>query len=861
MRALQGTLGRAVVVSGLLAAGATAVSAVSSDPPPSVVYSSTVQADAPVGFWRLGDGDGTAADASGAGRNGSYAGPVGHTKGALVDDGNKSLKLNDNTPTNAQAVVPDDGSLSIAGDLTIEAWVNSTGSTGNYQMIVTKSPGANAGKASGIPSNYELWLRPDLVPEFRETAGEGNPIVKASSPVALKTWTHLVVTRAGNKVSFFLNGVPAGGGSTGIGDVKTNSLPVRIGSREDMADTAYFTFRGALDEVAVYNKALAPDRVALHYKAGTDPASLAPTTTAAPVTEPPTTAPATTEAPATTAAPTTAAPTTPATAAAATTVATTAVTSPPVTTGSGGINQQPIGTTPPAGPIAGTWPTSPQAINAAVCDAAGTRGPAAAPTVAGYIAKVVTPATLATELGASKNANGGKVLFFFTPGNYSISQIVPTAGNMFVGGAPTATYPKGAVLTPSAGTKYAFGGGSASVTLKYLTIQGFPGAWPAYNEGIVNHDSADNWLFEGNTIQDNHNAAMMLGTGNVVRSNCLRNNGQYAFNAYEAASNGTDVTIENNEISGNNTDEMEMKFPGCGCSGGGKFWVFANVTYRNNWVHDNKGAGLWTDGNNNGFMITNNIFENNTDEAVAYEVSYNAVIANNLIRNNMTRKVTNGGFRPRSNTFPDAAVYISDASGAANVPNKFGITTISVTGNFFDDNPNGITLFPNLMRGCSATKWWLVSDNCNALKRPLAGGDQWGVKNVNVSGNTFRYNPARAYATCQGVYCGRNSVFAGRQGTVTGSGGTVNLSEQTTAAAAALVFDGTIRFANNRYIGDWHFTPIDTSCVVPIANWQKAGTPSLFGSFATANNYLQCGSHLNDVGFGQDKGSTIEAFK
>jgi hypothetical protein len=274
----------------------------------------------------------------------------------------------------------------------------------------------------------------------------------------------------------------------------------------------------------------------------------------------------------------------------------------------------------------------------------------AAPNVAGFVTKVVTPATFASELSASKNANGGKVIFFLTPGNYGISQILPTSGNQFIGAAPTAAYPNGAVLQPSSGTRYAFGGQAANVTLKYLTVQGFPGAWPSYDEGIVNHDSGDNWLFEGNTIQDNHNAAVMLGIGNTLRSNCLRRNGQYAFNAYEAASNGTEVLVENNEIAGNNTDDMEVKVrPGCGCSGGGKFWVFSNVTYRHNWVHDNIGPGLWIDGNNNGFLITDNIFEHNTEEAIAYEVSYNAIIANNVIRSNMTRKISNGTLRPRSN--------------------------------------------------------------------------------------------------------------------------------------------------------------------------------------------------------------------
>ena len=400
------------------------------------------------------------------------------------------------------------------------------------------------------------------------------------------------------------------------------------------------------------------------------------------------------------------------------------------------------------------------------------------------------------------------------------------------------------------------------MTITNLTVQGFPGAWPAYDEGIVNHDSGDRWTIASSTVQDNHNSAVMIGTGAVLRGNCLRRNGQYAFNAYEAANDGRDVVMENNEVANNNTDDMEVKVrPGCGCSGGGKFWVFTDVVVRNNWFHDNTGPGLWIDGNNNGFLITSNIFERNTEEALAYEVSYNAVISNNVIRSNMTRKVTNGTLRPQSNTFPDAAVYISDSSGAPNLTNKLGISSISITGNLFDDNPNGLTLFPNLLRGCSATKWWLVSDNCANLKGPAAGGETWGVKNVSVVANTFRYDPSKSYATCQGQWCGRNSVFAQRQGTVCGTGGCVDLAQATTDAARDLVLGGSVRFQGNRYIGGWRFTAIDGSCTVGPDRWMAPATPERFATFATANTYLQCAANPTAVGFGQDAGSTSEPFR
>ena len=92
--------------------------------------------------------------------------------------------------------------------------------------------------------------------------------------------------------------------------------------------------------------------------------------------------------------------------------------------------------------------------------------------------------------------------------------------------------------------------------------------------------------------------------------------------------------VEGNEIVGNNTDDWERRRPGCGCTGGIKFWAVNGADVRGNWVHDNRGAGLWADTNNNDFRIEDNVLEDNDGAALIYETSYNAVIRNNTIRRN-----------------------------------------------------------------------------------------------------------------------------------------------------------------------------------------------------------------------------------
>src|SRR5262249_54892420 len=159
-------------------------------------------------------------------------------------------------------------------------------------------------------------------------------------------------------------------------------------------------------------------------------------------------------------------------------------------------------------------------------------------------------------------------------------------------------------------------------------------------------------------------AGAFVGSGNTIHYSCLRNNGQYGFSAY--APNGiTNIVLDHNEISGNNTDDWETKIPGCGCTGGGKFWATTGATVTNNYVHDNKSVGLWADTNNVGFDFSGNYISNNDGIGVFYEISYNARIVNNaLIRNGLVFGPTNPGF-------PTGAIYLSESGGDSRAGSTF----------------------------------------------------------------------------------------------------------------------------------------------------------------------------------------------
>ena len=60
----------------------------------------------------------------------------------------------------------------------------------------------------------------------------------------------------------------------------------------------------------------------------------------------------------------------------------------------------------------------------------------------------------------------------------------------------------------------------------------------------------------------------------------------------------------------------------------------ANVTFRNNFVHHNAGAGIWYDSDNTGALIEGNRVEDNGWIGIFYEISSDGIIRNNTIRRN-----------------------------------------------------------------------------------------------------------------------------------------------------------------------------------------------------------------------------------
>lgn len=439
--------------------------------------------------------------------------------------------------------------------------------------------------------------------------------------------------------------------------------------------------------------------------------------------------------------------------------------------------------------------------------------PAAGPAKAPARAVTVDPAVVGDLATKTKNSPPNTT-FWLRPGRHRLepdryAQVIPKNGDRYIG-AP------GAVLDGRKKNQYAFGGSARGVTIRYLTVQGFVAP---QNEGVVNHDSADGWVIEHATIQHNSGAGLMAGSRQRVRASCLRDNGQYGMNAYKSKGRISGLLVEGNEIVGNNTGDWERRKPGCGCTGGVKFWAVNGADVRGNWVHDNRGAGLWADTNNNDFRVEDNVLDANDGAALIYETSYNAVIRNNTIRRN--NWVDGRRQADRGDNFPYPTIYLSESGGEPRI--KARTDKIEIYGNLLENNWSGITLWENADRFCNSPAntssgdcTLLVGDVHRCVKPaitrpPLYSDCRWKTQRVDIHDNRFVLDKSVVKCTAK---CDRMALLA-NYGTYPDWS-----PYKGERVAESITRKQHNRWHHNVYLGPWKFVAYDPSRVLDFGQWQ-----------------------------------------
>lgn len=468
-----------------------------------------------------------------------------------------------------------------------------------------------------------------------------------------------------------------------------------------------------------------------------------------------------------------------------------------------------------AAPISVSSADAPTEPPAKICGSVGLSGPKSPPEGARTVSTEENLAIVVRE-------SPPKTTFWLEPGEHHLGggpydQVQPKQGDTFIG-AP------GAILDGRHLNLYAFGSNAENVTISYLTIQDFGSRGENMNQAVVNHNSAHGWVISHNTIRHNAGAGVMTASGVVVKHNCLSENRQYGFTAYEEQGIH-DVVLEHNEIVGNNTDDWESRQEGCGCSGGGKFWDTRDARIVDNWIHDNRGVGLWADTNNTEFLIKGNHISDNDSEGLIYEISYNAKIVDNVFaRNGLVQG-------PEYDGFPIPALYISESGSDTRAGAKYG-ETFEIADNVFIDNwsaliawesadrfagspANTSTGYTTLVNPDTATL--AACSNPRMIEQPPYVDDcRWKTKNLRVHDNTFRFDPDHIGPACT------PEAGCGYVGLVSAYGTYPDWSPyKGMMVAARITFDQDNVWYSNRYIGPWQFMIHDLWNVVSWATWRS----------------------------------------
>ena len=169
--------------------------------------------------------------------------------------GKKALKFNGTSDyveiPSTPCLFPFDAAKGGAGELTIEVWLKA--SSEQESGVVDKSSGGN-----GPEGPYMVWISPHRLGGL---LGDGQSYALAVEGEDLPTgkWTHVALTVDGVSVKLYRDGALVAQGARSVAPMD-NGKPVLIG----WMGGGKFFFNGAIDEVALYRKALSGETIKSH---------------------------------------------------------------------------------------------------------------------------------------------------------------------------------------------------------------------------------------------------------------------------------------------------------------------------------------------------------------------------------------------------------------------------------------------------------------------------------------------------------------------------------------------------------------------------------------------------------------------
>ncbi|MHB8511490.1 MAG: LamG domain-containing protein [Actinomycetota bacterium] len=234
------------------------------------IYQTTVLADTPTGYWRLGDTAGpVASDSSGNANHATYVGGINYNQTGLIGaDPNGAAGFDGNT---SYVTVPAQA-LVASGPFSVEMWFQ-TGGSGNNYYLFSQNGQFNTGPilslitaiggASGI-----LFIEWDV-----SSAGDHNPGAGFDGIKRLNDGLahHVVATLTSDGfIHVYVDGALVGTSSHALTNLVFSGTTATIGAAVG-GNYVNQVMVGAIDEVAYYNYALTQAQVTAHFNAGTAP--------------------------------------------------------------------------------------------------------------------------------------------------------------------------------------------------------------------------------------------------------------------------------------------------------------------------------------------------------------------------------------------------------------------------------------------------------------------------------------------------------------------------------------------------------------------------------------------------------------
>ncbi|MGH7283556.1 MAG: LamG domain-containing protein [Polyangiaceae bacterium] len=222
-------------------------------------YEEAVLSDSPVAYWRLGDPGPVAFDKTSNHVDGTYnsAATPGHA-GLITQDSDTAVAVIDGFD-GGTITIPANALLEPVNALTVEVWFRPGGSTAIGEIV-----------------SYGPQLTPPFQPwdlQINQNGAIRSILFYTASVGTLESTTNIEAgqtyyvagTYDGFNLRLYVNGaLDATGGNTGALGNYDHEAGLGIGS----GFLGAFPFTGVVDEVAVYDHVLSPERIAAHYAAG-----------------------------------------------------------------------------------------------------------------------------------------------------------------------------------------------------------------------------------------------------------------------------------------------------------------------------------------------------------------------------------------------------------------------------------------------------------------------------------------------------------------------------------------------------------------------------------------------------------------